>query len=516
MRHCSIWLCRPKTKQVRNVFVAGTVALLLSLGARSAPHASNVGPAVGGAVACTGANFIDSTAFSFSFGNSPQSVAVGDFNLDGNPDLGVVISHAFVVLLGDGMDSFVQAAGSPIPTGLNSDSVAVGDFNADGKPDVVVTNQASDNVTILLGNGTGAFIEVAGSPVGVGALPTSVAIGDFDNDGNPDLAVTNFLSNDVTILLGDGVGGFTQHLGSPITVGPFPEWVAVSDFNLDSNADLAVANGGSSNVTILLGNGSGHFTQPAGSPVAAGGVPRSLAVGDFNIDGRPDLAVANFFSDNVTILLGNATGQFSQPAGSPVSAATSPNSLVIGDFNLDGRPDLAVANHNSANVTILLGNGLGNFTEPTGSPVDAGQASTSVAMGDFNLDGSPDLAVANRIPAGAVTLLLNTCANIVSLCLEDDNNGNQLQFNSSTGDYRFTDCRKAITLTGTGRVTNDPSGCKVTLQDSGPIPKRPDRSVLVKVNRCTQTARASIVNFVSGSSSTINDTDMTNNSCVCR
>ena len=294
--------------------------------------------------------------------------------------------------------SFIQPTGSPVAAGTNPLSVAVGDFNLDGKPDLAVANVDSNNVTILLGNGIGGFTQPAGSPVGAGTGPLSVAVGDFNLDGKPDLAVAN-AGGGVTILLGNGTGGFTQPAGSPVGAGITPISVAVGDFNLDGKPDLAVANQGSNNVTILLGNGMGGFTQPAGSPVGAGTTPRSVAVGDFNLDGKPDLAVANNSSNNVTILLGNGSGGFTQPVGSPVAAGTTPVSVAVGDFNLDGKPDLAVANHVARdNVTILLGNGMGGFTQPAGSPVGAGTTPRSVAVGDFNLDGKPDLAVANRAP----------------------------------------------------------------------------------------------------------------------
>src|SRR5204862_441374 len=128
-------------------------------------------------------------------------------------------------------------------------------------------------------------------PVGTG--PQSVAVGDFNRDGKPDLATANTSSNTVTILLGNGTGGFSQAAGSPVAVGAGPQSVAVGDFNRDGKPDLATANAGSNNVTILLGNGAGGFSQAAGSPVAVGNPPFSVAAGDFDHDGKPDLATAN-------------------------------------------------------------------------------------------------------------------------------------------------------------------------------------------------------------------------------
>ena len=177
-----------------------------------------------------------------------------------------------------------------------------------------------------------------------------------------DLAVANLFSNNVSILLGNGTGSF----GTPATnfaVGNAPSSVAVGDFNGDTFLDLAVANAGSSNVSILLGNGTGSFGTPATNfPVGNNNDPTSVAVGDFNGDTFLDLAVANLNSNNVSILLGNGTGSFGTPATNfAVGTAPSTTSIAVGDFNGDTFLDLAVANQSSNTVCILLGTGTGSF-----------------------------------------------------------------------------------------------------------------------------------------------------------
>ncbi len=188
-------------------------------------------------------------------------------------------------------------------------------------------------------------------------------------------------------------GTLTAAAGSPITVGMFPVSSAVGDFNGDGIQDVAIANDGinGSNLTILLGNGAGGFSVATGSPIAVGSAD-SVAVGDFNGDGIQDLASANFGNNNVTVLLGNGTGGFSAAPGSPFAVGTAPFSVAVGDFNGDGIPDLAAANATSNNVTVLLGNGAGGFNAAAGSPFAVGTNPRSLAVGDFNGDGKADIA----------------------------------------------------------------------------------------------------------------------------
>jgi DNA/RNA endonuclease YhcR with UshA esterase domain len=390
-------------------------------------------------------------ASSPSTGNYPSSVAVGDFNGDGKLDLAVanLDSDTVSILLGDGAGNFTLAS-SP-STGNYPSSVAVGDFNGDGKEDLAVANYGSNTVSVFLGDGTGNF-SLASSPA-TGSNPESVAVGDFNRDGNLDLAVAN--ENDagtVSILLGNGTGNFTL-VSSPAT-GSFPFSVAVGDFNGDGILDLAVANNDSGTVSILLGDGTGNFTL-ASSP-ATGNLPHSVAVGDFNGDGKLDLAVANNDSNTVSILLGDGTGNFTL-ASSP-GTGESPNSVVVGDFNGDGILDLAVANfgpccEHDGTISILLGDGTGNFNLAT-SP-GAGTYSTSVAVGDFNGDGKLDLAVANAT-SNTVSSLLQAPAVTLSPSM--------LTFSAQI--VGTTSAPQTATLTNVGYATVNISG--ITIGGSDP------------------------------------------------
>ena len=347
-------------------------------------------------------NFANATGSPVAVGTNPNNAGVGDFNGDGIADLAVPnpASNNVSILLGDGRGAFAPV--SPIAVGSTPLGVAVGDFNSDGIADLAIVNFDPNTVSILLGNGNGTFREATGSPVAVGANPDFVAVGDFNNDGIADLAVTESGATTVSILLGDGSGGFME-VQPRVAVGSVPRDVAVGDFNGDGIADLEVANQGSNTVSILLGNGDGTFDT---SQVAVGTSPFGVAVGYFNNDGFADLAVTNFHDNTVSILLGDGHGTFTQAPGSPIAVGNVPRSVSVGDFNGDGIVDLAVTDSNDNEVRILLGNGLGGFTQAQWSPVAVGGRPYGVSVRDFNGDGIADLAVVNLV-SDTVSILLN-------------------------------------------------------------------------------------------------------------
>ncbi|WP_353851885.1 Calx-beta domain-containing protein [Microcystis sp. LE18-22.4A] len=233
----------------------------------------------------------------------------------------------------------------------------------------------------------------------MGTRPISVTVGDFNGDGKSDLAVANHSSSNVSVLLGTGTGSFGP--ATNFTVGISPRSVTVGDFNGDGKSDLATANRSSSNVSVLLGTGTGSFGTATNFTV--GSSPHSVMVGDFNGDGKSDLATANRYGYNVSVLLGTGTGSFGTATN--FSAGSSPHSVTVGDFNGDGKSDLATANANGNNVSVLLGTGTGSFGTATYFTV--GTRPISVTVGDFNGDGKSDLAVANAY-SGNVSVLLGT------------------------------------------------------------------------------------------------------------
>jgi hypothetical protein len=320
---------------------------------------------------------------------------MGDFNNDGIPDLATADAGAgtITVLLGTGTGAFNPSLTNPVVTVADPVSLAVGDFNGDGNQDLAVVTVSNNSVEVFLGNGLGGFSQL-GQPIVVGITPLSVVVGDFNGDGIQDLAVANDGSNNVTVLLGDGTGHFTQPAGSPIAVGTNPHALTIGDFNGDGRQDLAVANFSSSNVTLLFGDGSGDFATK-GSPITVGANPLDIKAGYFNNDSFEDLVTANAGSNSVTVLLGTGLGGFTPAAGDPFAVGTNPIAIAIADFNGDGVEDIAVVNTSNNDVTVLIGDGSGAFAALNGSPFAVGLQPLTVAAGDFNLDGREDLATAN-------------------------------------------------------------------------------------------------------------------------
>ncbi len=336
-------------------------------------------------------------------GSRSQAVAAADLNGDGKLDLvvGNVDSATVSVFLGDGTGTF--KAHVDFATGLYPNAVTLRDFNGDGKPDLALAN-GSGTVSILLGNGDGTFqphVEYTAGPASF-----SLAVGDFNGDGKLDLAVVNNnsnLSGTVSILMGNGDGTFRTHVDYPVGMGPYS--VAVGDFNRDGKLDLVIANYPSVfTVSVLLGNGDGTFQSQVTYPV--GRQPISVAVADVNGDGKLDLAVADFTDGFVSVLLGNGDGTFQPSVEYPTGRV--PSTIIIGDFNGDGKLDVATSNFAPGGYTvppgyinILLGNGDGTFQAPVAFV--AGPNPDTVVVADLNNDGALDFITGSGSVPGAAT-----------------------------------------------------------------------------------------------------------------
>src|SRR5262245_36366929 len=368
----------------------------------------------------------------FPVGVDPRAVTVADFNHDGKPDLAVVNGGPFStstsqssvsVLLGNGSGSFQPAVTTAVLNGGAGLSVAAGDFNGDGLPDVALNtagNGTNPAVEVLLGKGDGSFqsnhliLPIASSSL-------SVTAGDFDHNGALDLVTANS-NGTVSVLLSNGDGTFRPR--TDLAVGTFA--VAVGDFNGDGRLDVAVAKQLSNSVSVLLGHGDGTFATPL--VFAAGGqdltfTPASLAVGDVNGDGRADLVI-NYTGglDSVIaqlgVLLGNGDGTFRAPILSSPGTTGGDGDVVLADFNNDGRLDAAVGGQAALpdGLTVNIGNGDGTFGAPFLSPLrfsTGGNDPFGVAAADLNGDGLADLVAANSA-SNSVGVLLNTAAPVTA------------------------------------------------------------------------------------------------------
>lgn len=276
--------------------------------------------------------------------------------------------------------SFVNYTAGDAPRGT-----AAGDFNEDGNIDLAVPNSTDNNVKILIGNGTDTFI--AGNASAVGSSPYAIVAADFNNDGHLDLSTVHFGTNQLSILLGIGDGTFQSFTTSSTGGGSIS--LVAADFDLNGYIDLATANLGADNLSILLSNGDGTFGTPTN--FAVGDQPEGIIEGDFNGDGYPDLATANLFSNNISVLINNGDGTFG--AASSYSIGGQGKEIAAGDFDNDGDLDLVAANFSSSNVSVFLGNGNGTFS--TAIQYAAGNQPEAVTIGDFNNDGNLDIVTDN-------------------------------------------------------------------------------------------------------------------------
>ena len=351
-------------------------------------------------------------AVSADFGNpsafptetNPVSVALGDLNGDGDLDMVAanVGTNNVSVLLGVGNGSF--GAKVDFATGSAPKGVALGDMNSDGDLDIVTANAQSNNVSVLLGTGSGSF----GAPQNFATArnPEAVVVADLNGDGDLDIsAVGKYAvgyggSSKMSVLLSDGAGGFDPRV--EYTPGTQPTSVAAADVTGDGISDLLTANRFDGSVSLFPGTGGGAFGAPAVLPIGYGTTPTTLALGDLNEDGSPDVVTANG-NGTVAALINVGNGTFGTPAFQP--AGTTTDSVALGDVNGDGNLDAVAAAVGDSDMNVLLGNGSGQLA--TATPFDAGHASYSSALGDVNGDGKLDVALAQG-NANQSSVLLNT------------------------------------------------------------------------------------------------------------
>ncbi len=355
-------------------------------------------------------------------GIGPTSVVAGDFNNDGKLDLAVGSAEGVSVLLGNGDGTFQRPLSLALPAGIalvGSRHLVAADFNRDGKLDLAEGNSAM----LLLGRGDGTFQ----APTSYG-VPGPPAAGDLNGDGKPDLAVKRSAGS-VSILLGNGDGTFQQPAQFSAATSNLDfagGEVTIADFNGDGRPDLAVAGSTTAGFAILLGKGDGTFAQSfavagcTANSLCSGGPGYPLGIGDFNGDGKLDIITSyGFGQQRGAVLLGNGDGTFRELPGEtfsdgklfPSGVGENPSVIVVADLNGDGKLDAVFGYSEGPSccseyrmVSVCLGNGDGSF-QPA-MAIAVGERPSSVAWGDFNGDGKPDLAATNVI-SNNVTALIN-------------------------------------------------------------------------------------------------------------
>jgi len=340
-------------------------------------------------------------------GKGPGCVEVADFNNDKIPDLVVTseLDSNVTILLGNGRGQFNETKGSPFLAGHAVNDIAIGDFNNDGNLDLAFANHERKYLTVLLGNGNGNFTAAPKSPFPVEVIPHThgIATGDFNNDGRLDLVTDSWGNDRIEILFGDSINGFNTP-GTFFKVGKHPyQRVRVADVNMDGNIDIITTNLEGNSATILLGDGKGNFNEATGSPFPCGDAPFGVAIGDVNADRKPDLAIINSPAstadktgkNGLTVLLGDGTGKFTMMRGSPYEAGKIPNRVAIGDVNGDGIADIAVSDNGSNTIKLFLMSKKGNVL--ASSIITVGNHPKGIVIADLNGDGKCEIVVCNNL-----------------------------------------------------------------------------------------------------------------------
>jgi hypothetical protein len=352
----------------------------------------------------------------------PSGMTFGDFSVTGNLDLAVVSQQPGMLSILNGYSNGYFIPGPSYPARNSPSGIIAADFTGSGQLDLAITNSSDNTLTIFMANGPGSFR--LGSTISLPDLyPTGLVAADFNGDGKIDLAVVNSCGTGnggcfpqagpiqaqgtVSILLGNGDGTFTltpASLTTRLFARTGPRAIAAADFDRDGFIDLVVANESDHELTVFMGNGDGTFIPAFNSPIT-GTSPSGLVLGDFNGDGNIDIAVTNSNDNTVSILLNqncpsipgrNCT--FAPGPAPPIAVGNHPTAIAAGDMNEDGFLDLVVANSMSNTVSVLLGDGTGNFAPVVSQfspPFSTGQYPMAVVLGDFNHDGRLDIATAN-------------------------------------------------------------------------------------------------------------------------
>jgi len=339
---------------------------------------------------------------------APKTIATADFNNDGRPDFVVNVGSSVGyrrVYFGNGTASGYTYTSVNLAVG--GDTVATGDFNGDGYIDIASSNSDATSPRLYVAPGTGSatFGTLSTYPGGTGVVELATA--DFNGDGRLDLGAVSNSGNLFSVLLSSGA---TAMQSSTVTLTGNEPWSLVgADFTNDGKLDLAVANEWASNLSILIGNGDGTLAAASPATVSTGSYPISACTGDFNGDGKQDIATADSSAGLISTRLGLGNGTFSSGLGS-TTVYNNPRAIVAADFNRDGKLDVATANDYALNgfARFYQNNGTGGFAHYAGKTIAGNPGPFAIVSGDFNNDAWPDVAISNNLTNNVTVILMGS------------------------------------------------------------------------------------------------------------
>ncbi|CAM4838263.1 unnamed protein product [Rotaria magnacalcarata] len=356
--------------------------------------------------------FRNASLYSTGSDSAPCSIAIGDFNGDNRMDIAAanVKDGNIVILFGYNNEIFMLEAAYGVEPGFVLKSIVVDDVNGDTILDIIISGQGSgrNNIGVLYGLNDGTFLIRKSYSTGVTAAALSIAIADFDNDDGKDFVTSNSNNNSISIMLryksepfGEQTTIFTGDNSQPYSV-------AVSDFDNNDNLDIAVANSKTNNIGIFLGNGDGTFIDQYTIDSDLISVPVFIAVGEFNNDEKVDMVIANANKNTICILKGYGNGSFTVVQCYSTGLGSAPSSVSVGDFNQNNQTDLVVTEEGINTAVVFYGVGNGTFAKSNSYSLGYNSHPVSAAIGDFDNDGWLDIVVTND-DWGYVDVLLQTC-----------------------------------------------------------------------------------------------------------
>jgi hypothetical protein len=336
-------------------------------------------------------------------GSDPYALSQGDFNGDGFPDIAYFDGSGLHILQGKGDGTFQRRQTISLPPGIGG-TITVADVDADGKLDLLfggLNPKAQIGVALGKGDGTFGSVIVSTFPLNLSlyaSIGFHLGVADFNGDGAADVIASDSQNTQIYVLLGNNTGSFT--LGSVIYDGSYPADAWTGDFNGDGNQDFLVHGGLGADVQVFLGNGDGTFEPGVtyGGGIDPNNAYSSVVLADMNGDGHVDLVVGTNAS-TVSVLLGNADGTFATTSAGGLALNSYGRVVDVGDFNSDGTPDIAVVDGDGLNILL----GTGNLTYATPAPYGLSTSATGSALADFNHDGYLDFALV--VPGGVALML---------------------------------------------------------------------------------------------------------------